>query len=55
MPASVALLKAAGIQKEAADSGLVIASADAGQTIAAFVKAVGGPRAFERETDPPRV
>jgi catalase len=55
MPASVALLHAAGIQKEAVDSGLVIASGDSGQTIAAFVKAVGGPRAFERETDPPRV
>jgi catalase len=55
MPASVALLNAAGIKPQAADSGLVMATADTGQAIAAFVKALGGPRAFERETDPPRV
>ncbi|HZF78897.1 MAG TPA: catalase [Rubrivivax sp.] len=55
MPASVALLKAAGINPQAVDSGLVMAAADTGQAIAAFIKALGGPRAFERETDPPRV
>ena len=55
MPASVALLKAAGINPQTVDSGIVMVAADTGQAIAAFVKALGGPRAFERESDPPRV
>ena len=55
MPASASLLQAAGIPGDAKDSGLVMAGEDAGNAIAAFVKAVGAPRAFERETDPPRV
>lgn len=55
LPASVALLQAAGIDTAARDPGLVMVSGDHNKAIAAFVKAVGGPRAFERETDPPRV
>ena len=56
LAAGVALLKAAGVP-EPDGSGVspFLAGADPAKAIDAFVTALGGPRNFARETDPPRV
>lgn len=53
MPASKGLLGAAGVPSDAEDSGLIFGDSQA--AFKQFAKAIAGPRAFERETDPPLV
>jgi catalase len=52
--ASRSLLQKAGIPLEGADSALIVGQEAAAGT-QAFIKALGSPRDFRRETDPPRV
>jgi catalase len=49
------LLARAGIARDAEDAGLILATGDPGASIDRFVAALGAPRDFSRETDPPRV
>ncbi|MGQ2979466.1 MAG: catalase [Polaromonas sp.] len=57
--AAKALMDKAGVPAELPDGqpdpGLMFADGGADDALAAFVKAVGGPRHAARETDPPRV
>jgi catalase len=57
--ASKTLMDKAGVPAELPDGrpdpGLMFVDGSAGAALDAFVKAVGGPRHAERETDPPRV
>jgi catalase len=52
--ASRSLLQKAGIPLDGADSALIVGQQPAAGT-QAFIKALGSPRDFRRETDPPRV
>lgn len=49
------LLAACGIEADAADPGLILATTDASDGADAFVAAIAKHRHFARETDPPRV
>ena len=49
------LLARAGIPGDAADAGLIVATSDPAGSIDRFIAALGAPRDFSRETDPPRV
>jgi len=49
------LLERVGVPLEETDPALVIAPQTSEEAIEQFVAAVGAPRHFERETDPPRV
>jgi len=49
------LLARAGIPGDAADAGLIIATNEPTNLIDRFIDALGAPRDFSRETDPPRV
>jgi len=49
------LLARAGVADDAADAGLIVASGEPTRLIDRFVDALGAPRDFRRETDPPRV
>ncbi|MBK1715657.1 catalase HPII [Rubrivivax gelatinosus] len=54
--AGTGLLAAAGVpQQPGQDPALVIVQDDAPGAVAAFMQALGAPRRFERETDPPQV
>ena len=58
LPAGAALLQAAGVPTagdDTSDPSTILAKTDPAKAIAAFVKALGAPRRFDRETDPPRV
>jgi catalase len=49
------LLARAGIPGDATDAGLIVATAEPMGSIDRFIEALGAPRDFSRETDPPRV
>jgi catalase len=49
------VLARAGVPGDVADSGLIVAASDPVGQIDRFIKALGAPRDFSRETDPPRV
>lgn len=49
------LLAACGIEIDAADPGLIVATTDGRDAADAFVAAIAKHRHFARETDPPRV
>jgi catalase len=49
------VLARAGIPSEAQDAGLIVATGDPTGAIDRFIRALGAPRDFSRETDPPRV
>jgi catalase len=49
------LLSRAGVPADAKDAGLIVATGDPAAAIDRFVAALGAPRDFSRETDPPRV
>jgi catalase len=43
------------VPTDAKDAGLIVATGDPAAAIDRFVTALGAPRDFSRETDPPRV
>jgi catalase len=49
------VLARAGVPGDAADAGLIVATGDPTKAIDRFIGALGAPRDFSRETDPPRV
>ncbi|HEX6720570.1 MAG TPA: DJ-1/PfpI family protein, partial [Burkholderiaceae bacterium] len=49
------LLARAGIPGDAVDAGLIVVSSEPTRLIDRFIQALGAPRDFGRETDPPRV
>ncbi len=49
------MLARAGIPGDASDSGLIVATSEPTGQIDRFIEALGAPRDFSRETDPPRV
>ncbi len=50
------LLARAGIPGDATDGGLIVAiPTEPSSQIDRFIQALGGPRDFTRETDPPRI
>ena len=56
----VQILQRAGVPQDAEDPSLLVSAkanddSNLPQTVQAFIAAIGGPRRFERETDPPRV
>jgi catalase len=49
------LLARAGVPGDAADAGLIVVTSEPAGSIDRFIAALGAPRDFSRETDPPRV
>ena len=49
------VLARAGIPADAKDAGLIVATSEPTSLIDRFIDALGAPRDFSRETDPPRV
>ena len=49
------VLARAGIPGDAGDAGLIVVAGDPKSQIDRFIQALGAPRDFSRETDPPRV